>query len=514
MEEMKTPRGCRKARSPVSQVLFLISVLSLLPAAAPRSSADDWLQFNGDAGHSGSNSAERAITTANVGRLTVLFKVKLPDVADGAPAYASGVEMLGGPRDMLFLTTRAGHIVAVNAASGALVWVKQYAANGCRVNNGFLPCYTTASPAVDPQKRFVYSYGLDGYVHKYSIANGSEITGENWPALTTLKPFNEKGSSNLCIATDRAGVSYLYMAHAGYPGDRGDYQGHLTIIRLSDGEQRVFNADCSDIQTHFKQRPATPDCPAVQTAVWARAGVVYDSALDRIFFATGNGSFDPSRHNWGDSVLSLHPDGSGAPGGPLDSYTPPEYQLLDDTDADLGSTAPAIIPVSALTGIRHLAVQGGKDGKLRLIDLANLSARGGPGNLGGELEIIPVPQGGEVLTAPAVWVNPTDGGVWIFVSNGNGISGIRLMAGKPGRPRLEPRWKSREGGTSPIVAGGVLFYAGSFHLSALKPTDGSTLWESKDIGRIHWESPIVADARLSLTDETGALTVYALPQRN
>ena len=114
-------------------------------------------------------------------------------------------------------------------------------------------------------------------------------------------------------------------------------------------------------------------------AIWARPGVVYDPYHDRILMVTGNGTFLPSSFMWGDTVFSLKADGSGFAGSPLDSYTPANYQYLDDTDADLGSTAPAILP-PAPGKYPHLAVQGGKDGILRLLNLDQLSGQSGTGH--------------------------------------------------------------------------------------------------------------------------------------
>jgi hypothetical protein len=137
------------------------------------------------------------------------------------------------------------------------------------------------------------------------------------------------------------------VANGGYPGDQGDYQGHITAINLADGSQSVFNTDCSNRAVHFVITPGIPGCSAVQSAIWARAGVVYDSDTDKIYMATGNGNFDPANHDWGDTVFALNPDGTGANGDPLDSYTPSNYQQLQNTDTDLGSTAPAILPAPA-----------------------------------------------------------------------------------------------------------------------------------------------------------------------
>ena len=422
--------------------------------------AEDWLQFNRDPGHSGNNTAEKLIGPQSVARLTVLFRVRLPDVADGAAAYVSGVHTPRGPRDVLFLTTRDGHIVARDALNGESLWERSNPANGLTINNAGTPCYTTASPAVDPDRRFVFSYGLDGYVHKYRTGDGEEVKGAGWPELTTLKPWDEKGSSNLSIATDRQGTVRLYVTHSGYYGDFGNYQGHLTTINLADGSQDVFNANCSDRSAHLAPPPQSPGCSSLQTGIWGRAGIAYDADLDRIYTATGNGPFAPDRYDWGDTVLALAPDGRAAGGRPLDSYTPEDFQYLNDADIDLGSTIPAILPAVRGSSVPHLGIQAGKDALLRLLDLADLSGHGSPGGLRGELATLRVPQGGQVLTAPAVWTDPGDGSCWAFVSTSRGISGVQIVAGQGGAPRMIPRWVLREGGTSPVIAWQCAFLCG------------------------------------------------------
>ncbi|MDR3556486.1 MAG: PQQ-binding-like beta-propeller repeat protein [Syntrophobacteraceae bacterium] len=102
------------------------------------------------------------------------------------------------------------------------------------------------------------------------------------------------------------------------------------------------------------------------------------------------------------------------------------------------------------------------------------------------------------------------GGPWLFIANRLGLSGLRLVIDPKGTPRLQPVWKNHHGGTSPIVANGVLFYAGSGNIRALNPSDGQPLWRDSRIGRIHWESPVIADGKLYITDEIGDLTAYAM----
>ncbi|MDE1884310.1 MAG: PQQ-binding-like beta-propeller repeat protein [Xanthomonadaceae bacterium] len=473
--------------------------------------ATDWLQFGFDPAHSGNNPSETILSASGTGEfaLTALFpiyNVTLPDVADGAPAFLSSVTTANGVRDLLFLETKDGHVLALDAATGATVW--SHATKPTPPPAG--QDYTTSSPAIDPNRQYVYFYGLDGNAHKYAVGTGLETSSGGWPERATLKPDVEKGSSALAIAIAKSGTTYLYVANGGYPGDGGDYQGHVTAIDLATGAQNVFNANCSDQSVHFVEFPATPDCSEVQTAIWARPGVIYSAAKDRIFMATGNGTYDPVNHDWGDSVFALNPNGTGSGGNPVDSYTPTNFQSLQNGDTDLGSTAPAILP-STLAGYPNLAVQGGKDAMLRLLNLDNLSGNTppGPGHTGGELQSINVPQGGEVFAQPAVWVD-SSGTTWVFVATGNGVSGLTLgLNNTTHKPALTKVWQNSTGGSTPVVANDVLYYF-SGSINALNPKTGALLWSDSSPGGVHWESPIVVNGRVYITDQNGRLWAYAL----
>src|ERR1043166_6943134 len=137
--------------------------------------AYDWLQFGGDPQHSGNNSAETALTPANVGALVQKYQVTLLATADGTPVFLEGATTPSGVKDLLFVTTRDGRIVALDAQNGAQLWSRQYGPGTCQINRTGGACYTTSSPAIDPSGDYVYSYGLDGNVHKYQVGDGAEI---------------------------------------------------------------------------------------------------------------------------------------------------------------------------------------------------------------------------------------------------------------------------------------------------------------------------------------------------
>jgi hypothetical protein len=496
-----------------------VALSPLAVLAASPALAYDWLQYNGNAQHSGNNTLETTIGRSNVAQLAQKFQVTLPAIADGAPVFLEGVATAGGVKDLIFVTTRGGDIQARDAKSGALVWGMAFGPGTCKINNGANTCYTTSSPAIDPNRAYVYTYGLDGYVHKLAVGDGTETKTGGWPALATLKGYDEKGSSALSTATT-GGTTYLYVVHGGYPGDGGDYQGHVTAINLATGAQKVFNAACSDKTVHLDHYVSTvtaTTCAQRQNAIWGRPGVVYDAGTNRLFLATGNaftagaGRFD-GVHNWSETAFALNPDGSGAVDKPVDSYTPANWSALDDADADIGSTSMAILPVPANSNVQHLGVLGGKDQKLRLINLANMSGLNGPGHTGGHIgALVSLPNANVVLSQPAAWVNPADGTTWVFVVNGSGAAAYRLAVDGSGNPSLALQWNNGNAGFSPLVANNILYILGSNIIRAVDPASGATLWSSTAVGGLHWQSPIVANGVLYATDQSSRLTAFAPP---
>src|SRR5947207_1573040 len=453
--------------------------------------AEECLQFNCD-------TIPSEINRDNVAQLTKAWQIKLIDIADTTPVFVSKVPTIGGIVDILVVSTMSGRVMAINAENGTIIW---------SVDGPVGPRWTTSSPAIDPNRKYVSAYGLDGYVHRYAIGDGSEVNRDGWPELITLKGDVEKCSSALSVVTTNSGDNYLYATIAAYPepGDAGDYQGHLVAINLANGEQHVFNALCSDRDQHFSY-DAGHDCSARQAGVWARAGAIYDPITDRTFVTTGNGAFDADKggFNWGTSIVALHPDGTTDHGTPIDSYTPVDYDDLNRKDWTLSSTTVVILPTDA----GRFAVQGGKDGRIRLIDLTNLSGQGGPRHLGGEMQIVTLSTSGPVFARPATW-RAADGTAWLFVTTNHGVNAYSLdTTGET--PQLALRWTSSVGGSTPIVDGGVLFYAHSKTIRALDPESGELLWSDNSIGNIHWQSPIVVNNALYVADHENGLTAYVI----
>jgi outer membrane protein assembly factor BamB len=459
-------------------------------AAAP---SGDWARFNYDAQRSGVGPRDTGITAGNVGRLQTRV-LRLDGVADSSPIELHAVSVNGRTRDVAIVTTTSGHTIAFDPGTGARLW--EFRGGGSTI--------TTASPIADPGRRYVYATSPDGRIHKLLISSGREIRSGKWPVRATFDPGREKLAGALNISG-----RYVVAVTGGYFGDAPSYQGHvLTIDRGSGHIAHVWNSLCSN--RHYLINPPR-SCPASDSAIWARSGAVVEPGSRRLLVATGNGPFNGST-DWGDSVLELTPNASRL----LHNWTPTDQAQLEANDTDVGSTAPALLP--AYHGYR-LAVQGGKDSQLHLLNLNRLNGtRGGAGGrLGGELQNIGAPGGAEVLTAPAVWTR--GGRTLVFVGTGSGTAAYVLTGGR--RPRLRSVWQNGSGGTSPVVAGGLLYvYDPGGSLKIYAPGSGRLL-RSLDAASGHWSSPIAVGGRVllptggSTSDDASSsqLFIYHLPGR-
>src|SRR5437588_5601224 len=109
------------ASSAIPRILLSSAVSTVLAGGvAGIASAADWPQFNLDARHSGASAQETTLHAGNVTTLHMVYSVALPAVVDGAPAFLAGVSTAGGVKDLLFLTTKDGRILAVDAATGTV----------------------------------------------------------------------------------------------------------------------------------------------------------------------------------------------------------------------------------------------------------------------------------------------------------------------------------------------------------------------------------------------------------
>ena len=492
----------RRLRVAVVALLVAAGVAAQAQANGSVGPSAPWPAFGYDSAGSDGGPAVTGITAANLSTL-VPKVVTLPGTVDSSAVYLRNVFVAGARRDVYVVDTTYGRTFALDATAGTILW--QFTPRGIASWEGSLQI-TTASPAVDPGLRYVYSASPDGRIHKLAIANGREAAGR-WPVAVTRDPKNEKISSSLKVYGP-----YVLAALSGLSEKIGSLGGgrvgHLVEIDRQSGRvAHVFNAECSNRETVI----LASTCDQPEGGIWGRTPVAVDPK-GNLLVATANGFWDGRTH-WGDSVLELSPTLT-----PLQSYTPANQERLARDDLDLGSTAPVILTP-------HIALQAGKDGVLRLLDLDKLNGRApvaGP-YLGGEISTAQAPGGGEVRTQLAVWRRPGRE-PWVFVANDFGIAGYALVL-KP-KPHLVLQWTDGRGCSSPVLAGGLLYgydiITGGLGIYNPDPPQGTAEPNepllSLTIPPGHWSSPVVADGHIALgagnanaNETTGTFYMWTLP---
>jgi outer membrane protein assembly factor BamB len=441
-----------------------------IPAATQASTGPllDWPEFGLDPQRSDVAEDMTGISAAQLSHLR-RRSVSLPGTVDSSPIYLHAVQLAGHSHNLVVVTTTYGKTVALDADSGRLLWT--FTPPGYAGWAGSAQI-TTASPLADPGRQYVYAASPNGLIHKLSLADGSEARGGRWPVSATRDATREK----LGAALNIAGPDIL-VATGGYLGDAPTYQGHVVLIDRTTGHVgAVFNTLCAD--RHSLIVPNT--CAASDSAILSRGGAVVEPSGTRILIDTGNGPWNGST-DFGDSVLELT-----LPSLSLrQSFTPTDQAQLNDTDTDLGSSAPALL------GHGRVLVAG-KDGSMRLLRLSRLNGRkrSSTKQLGGEVQRLPLPGGGELFTAPAVW--RVAGHTTVFVAGEHATAAYVLRRGK-----LYRAWIAENPGTSPVLAGGLLYVydpeAGG--IEVYRP--GSPRPLAKLPGAPgHWNSPIVVDGHI------------------
>ncbi len=422
----------------------------------------DWPTFDGNPQRTGIGPADTGITAANLGALQ-RHTVTIDGTVDSAPIELHDVDAGGAVRDVAFMTTTYGRTLALDAATGSQLW--QYTPPSMATFAGS-PQITTATPVADPDRNYVYAAAPDGYIRKLRVSDGRPV----WATRVTPLPNKEEISGALSIADGE-----LLVTTSGYVAARHPFQGQVLALNLNTGAiTHVINTECSTVMR--LQSPTR--CPVSGGGIAAIAGTVVQPD-GQILVTAGTGPFNGTTE-WGDSVLQLSPALALQ-----HNWTP---------SGDPGSTEPALIP-----GL-GLAVQAGGSGVMSLLSLQRLDGTVGRASkrTGGQRQQLAAPGPAAVLSQPAVWDD--DARTYVFVADAAGTAAYRVTGGH----RLALAWSVSAAGTSPLIAGGLLYVYDQIDgtLDVRDPWTG-TLDGELPAATGDANSPIVLDGRIILPEGSG-----------
>jgi hypothetical protein len=169
-------------------------------------------------------------------------------------------------------------------------------------------------------------------------------------------------SQRTALALSPDGVT-LYMGFASY------FDGAIGWMVALDVRTRTVAASFSGDTRQLAVGPPTDMWNVASGGMWAAGGPSVDRD-GRILMSTGNSpaAAVAAPGVWGNSVLSWSGDLALT-----STYSPFNYCLMDMGDTDLGGSSPIVFDVDpSLTSTPHLAVFGGKQGVVYLVDRDHL----------------------------------------------------------------------------------------------------------------------------------------------
>ena len=468
-------------RRRVLLTLLMATVLALgaTVGASAGAAVPAWTTYRHDAGRSGIDPDSTSPVT--------------PSEAWRTPALDG--EVYGQPLvygSFVYVATENDTVYELDAATGAVVWSSHLATPE---PSSAAPCGDispsigiTSTPVIDPTTNRIYAVGAvsaAGAMHHVLFAldlnSGQPVAG--FPIMVD-PPFPSGGAPVRQL--QRPGLALdggrILVGYGGNDGDCSTYWGWL-VSAPTDGSTALdsFQVDANH----------------TEGALWGGGNAPPVDAAGNVFVATGNGNGNStSDPDYGDSVVKLNASAS-----PLDWWAPPNWQSLDASDADLGSSMPTLLPGG-------FVFESGKDGNGYLLNGASLGHVSPP--VAEASGFCPgVSDGGSVYD-PA---NST-----IYAACAGGLQALSLGSGSPPSLAAKAGFSAPSDATGPpMLAGGVVWVTSysSGTLYGLDPSSGTTRSHfsipetGSDVN--HFASPSAAGGRL-FVGSGDQVTAYTIAQ--
>lgn len=354
-----------------------------------------------DNARTGLNDAESQLTPSKVNASTFgrLFSLSVDGYVYAQPLYVGGLTIQGQLHDVLFVATEHDTIYAFDAdAPAAPLWSAGLASTAYGAAAGATPVPSadlscsdlvpevgiTSTPVIDLNAGTLYAISKTkegtSYVqrlHALDITTG--LPRANSPSVIQASIAGAADGSGGTVSFDpqwqlnRAGLLLSNGVVYGAWGSHCDHDPYHGWVMGWDGTTLAQVGAWS----------STPD--GMRGGVWMTGGGISADQAGFGYLASGNGTFDGSRA-FGDSIVklnlaNLNPTNTGSDNLPcalaaagcpvVDYFTPFDQATLEANDGDLGSGGLLLLP-DQLGSHPHLAVQGGKEGTVYLVDRDDL----------------------------------------------------------------------------------------------------------------------------------------------
>ena len=392
----------RAARSSLGRFLSVAFLFALFVSCSQaQTAAITTSQYSNS--RTGANTRETILTPANVNaaHFGKLHTIQVDGDVYAQPLYLPQVDVPSkGKHNILFIATEHDSVYAFDADGNldAPLWHtsflnSQAGVTTIRAGQSGCPMIRpevgiTSTPVIDTSTGTLYvlvrteEHGrATQQLHALAITTGAEKFGGPVEIRASgFDPMLENPRAALLLAGNTVYLGW------GSTCDFGDYQGWLMAY---------------DAQT-LKQLGAFNAAPREGlSGIWAGdAGFAADTQ-GNVFVATGNGKFNVSDggSDYGDSLLKMGLSASGF--SVHDYFTPHDHDYLNNTDKDLGSGGPVLLP-DQRGAHPHLVIIGGKGATIYLLDRDQLGKFHADAD-NGALQKVSVAS--EIMGAPAFWQN-------------------------------------------------------------------------------------------------------------
>jgi hypothetical protein len=381
---------------------------------------------------------------------------------------AAGGSDAGG-RDLVIVATEQDNVYALDATTGAQVWVKSLGSPVPRANlacGNIDPYGVTGTPVIDFASRTLFVDAMttpDGgtttkhLIFALSIDDGSIKTG--WPVDVEAKLTNGTTVFYSSSQSQRGALAVLdgtlYVPYGGFYGDCGSYHGWLVAVSISNPSQ---------VQAWATSLGGGGS--------WGPGGVASEGSS--VYITTGNTFGGTTTWGGGEGLLRFTP---GASFATPTFWAAANWLTLDSGDLDVGGSGVVLLDLAGASP-STLALALGKDGNAYLLDRNNLSGVAPPTAMAQVSR-------GQIINAPAVYTTATGtrvvfkGAGTMCTTSGDSFASIKIVPGSP--PTIEGSWCAEYGGNgSPMVttsdghADAIVWVMGVDTNSSLNALDGET----------------------------------------